>query len=69
MSRIWMFHLENVLKYATISVSDDNTIYLYNTHKQLLAVIVGDIYVTSTIQLKLNDKEMEILKNKLKELL
>lgn len=69
MAKIWIFDLENILKNSTIKVSEDNTIYLYNIHNYLLAIISNDVYATSTIQLKLNSKELELIKNKLKEII
>lgn len=61
MAKIWMFDLEGVLKHGVVSV-DGDLVFIKSVRGNLLAMISDDVYVTPTIQLKLNAKDMEVLR-------
>lgn len=63
MAKIWMFDLEGLLKHGVIKKDhEDGCFAVYLKQGRFLAFIYKDILITGVVQLKLNAKDMEVLR-------
>ena len=63
MAKIWMFDLEGLLKHGVIKKDhEDGCFAVYSKQERFIAFIYKDILITGVVQLKLNSKDMEVLR-------
>ena len=63
MAKILRFDLEGLLKHGTIKRDHEEDVFaVFNKNGDLLALILGDVLVANVLQVKLNNRDMELVK-------
>lgn len=69
MAKILRFDLESLLKHGTIKRDHEEDVFaIFNKSGDLLALIVGEVLVANVLQIKLNTRDMELVKQYTKDL-